>query len=83
MHARNLRRNKYVGITIPVPYRLLPAPPRSIQFQGIAEVLPIEDERANEVMSRASYILRRVYDGHITNKNKHNSYPPRVIQNLR
>lgn len=57
---RNIRRNSNVAIQIPVPWPLIPAPPRSIQYRGIAEILPIDDNEAQRVLSNSSYINRRV-----------------------
>ena len=56
--VRNIRRN--VAIQIPVPWSLIPAPPRSIQYRGIAEILPIDDNEAQKVLSKSSYINRHV-----------------------
>ena len=58
--ARNLRRDPRVAVHIPVPWPLIPAPPKSIQFQGEAEILPISDANANETLNHASPVLRRV-----------------------
>jgi hypothetical protein len=43
-----------------VPWPLIPAPPRSIQYRGTAEILPIDDDEAEQVLSKSSYINRRV-----------------------
>jgi len=56
--ALNLRRSPHVAVHIPVPWPLIPAPPRSIQFQGIAEVLPFDDAEANAALERAPLALR-------------------------
>ncbi|TRO56755.1 pyridoxamine 5'-phosphate oxidase family protein [Candidatus Bathyarchaeota archaeon] len=58
--VRNIRRNSNVAIQIPVPWPLIPAPPRSIQYRGIAEILPIDDNEAQRVLSKSSYINRHV-----------------------
>jgi len=59
--ARNVRRDPRVAVHIPVPWPLLPAPPRSIQFRGNAEILPIDDSEANAALKRASPVMRRVF----------------------
>lgn len=59
--ARNVRRDSRVAVQIPVPWPLLPAPPRSIQFRGHAEILPIENADANAALARASPVMRRVF----------------------
>lgn len=59
--ARNLRRESRAAVHIPVPWRLLPAPPRSIQFRGNAEILPIDDADANAALAKARPIIRRVF----------------------
>jgi nitroimidazol reductase NimA-like FMN-containing flavoprotein (pyridoxamine 5'-phosphate oxidase superfamily) len=61
MKARNLRRDSNVAIHIPVPWPLIPAPPRSIQFRGEAEILPIDDPEANEALAKTSFVMRRVF----------------------
>jgi nitroimidazol reductase NimA-like FMN-containing flavoprotein (pyridoxamine 5'-phosphate oxidase superfamily) len=58
--ARNIRRDPRVAIHIPVPWPLVPAPPKSIQFRGKAEILPINDPAANEALEHGSPIIRRV-----------------------
>ena len=58
--VRNIRRNSNVAIQIPVPWPLIPAPPRSIQYRGIAEILPIDDNEAQRILSKSSYINRHV-----------------------
>jgi hypothetical protein len=40
---------------------LVPAPPKSIQFQGKAEILPINDTAANEALEHGSLVIRRVF----------------------
>jgi nitroimidazol reductase NimA-like FMN-containing flavoprotein (pyridoxamine 5'-phosphate oxidase superfamily) len=48
--ARNIRRNPNVAVTVPVwERRPFWVPPRSIQFRGLAEILPAEDTIANQV----------------------------------
>jgi nitroimidazol reductase NimA-like FMN-containing flavoprotein (pyridoxamine 5'-phosphate oxidase superfamily) len=48
--ARDIARNPNVAVTIPVWDRKpFWTPPRSIQFQGIAGILPADDVGANEV----------------------------------
>jgi nitroimidazol reductase NimA-like FMN-containing flavoprotein (pyridoxamine 5'-phosphate oxidase superfamily) len=48
--ARNIERNPSVAVTIPVWGRqLFWVPPRSIQFQGVANILPSDDRAAREV----------------------------------
>ena len=59
--ARNIRRDPRVAVHIPVPWPLVPAPPRSIQFRGIAEILPIDDTNANAALDRGSLVMRRVF----------------------
>jgi hypothetical protein len=58
--ARNVRRDPRVAVHIPVPWALVPAPMKSIQFRGIAEILPIDDASANEALERSSFVMRRV-----------------------
>ncbi|OGD54193.1 hypothetical protein A3K80_07605 [Candidatus Bathyarchaeota archaeon RBG_13_38_9] len=58
--VKNIRRNSNVAIQIPVPWPLIPAPPRSIQYRGTAEILAINDIEAQGVLSKSSYINRRV-----------------------
>jgi len=59
--ARNVRRDARVAVHIPVPWPLIPAPPKSIQFRGKAEILPINDTAANEALEHASRVMRRVF----------------------
>mgnify|MGYP001033117671 CR=1 FL=1 len=59
--ARNVRRNSRVAVQIAIPWPLIPAPPRSIQFRGTAEILPIENPEANAALARASPVMRRVF----------------------
>ncbi len=59
--ARNIRRVQRVAVHIPVPWPMIPAPPRSIQFRGNAEILPISDANANEAIDRASRTMRGVF----------------------
>ncbi len=58
--ARNLRRDSRVAVHIPVPWPLLPAPPRSIQFRGEAEILPFDDPDANSALTKAPLVFRRI-----------------------
>jgi len=58
--VRNIRRNSNVAIQIPVSWPLIPAPPRSIQYRGTAEILPIDDNDAHQVLSKSSYVNRHV-----------------------
>ena len=58
--ARNARRDPRVAIHIPVPWPLVPAPMKSIQFRGNAEILPINDASANEALEHSSFVMRRV-----------------------
>ena len=60
MKARNVQRDSRVAVHIPVPWPLVPAPMKSIQFRGNAEILPIDDASANEALERSSFIMRRV-----------------------
>jgi hypothetical protein len=59
--ARNVRRDPLVAVHIPVPWPLVPAPPRSIQFRGKAKILPINDGDANSALQRGSLVMRRVF----------------------
>ena len=59
--ARNVRRDARVAVHIPVPWPLVPAPPKSIQFRGKAEILPINDTAANEALEHRSLVMRRVF----------------------
>jgi len=59
--ARNVQRNPRVAVHIPGPWPLSPAPPRSIQFRGNAEILPIDHAGANAALDRASLVMRRVF----------------------
>ncbi|MCJ7456346.1 pyridoxamine 5'-phosphate oxidase family protein [Candidatus Bathyarchaeota archaeon] len=59
--ARNVTRDSNVAVHIPVPWPLVPAPPKSIQFRGSAEILPIDDANANEALNRGSLVMRRVF----------------------
>jgi len=59
--ARNVARDSNVAVHIPVPWPLVPAPPKSIQFRGSAEILPIDDANANEALNRGSLVMRRVF----------------------
>ena len=59
--ARNVRRDPHVAVHIPMPWPLVPAPPKSIQFRGKAEILPINDPVANDALERRSLVMRRVF----------------------
>lgn len=59
--ARNVRRDPRVAVHIPVPWPLIPAPPRSIQFRGIARILPINHPAANAALDRAPLVMRRAF----------------------
>jgi hypothetical protein len=59
--ARNVRRDPRVAVHIPVPWPLVPAPPKSIQFRGNAEILPINDPVANGALERGPFVMRRVF----------------------
>ena len=58
--ARNVRSDPQVAVHIPVPWPLIPAPMKSIQFRGNAEILSINDAGANEALERSSFVMRRV-----------------------
>jgi uncharacterized protein YhbP (UPF0306 family) len=59
--ARNVERDPRVAVHIPVPWPLVPAPPKSIQFRGNARILPIDDSAANLALERGSFVIRRVF----------------------
>jgi hypothetical protein len=59
--ARNIRSDPHVAVHIPVPWPLLPAPPRSIQFHGKAEILGIDDPDANAALALAPPVRRRIF----------------------
>lgn len=59
--ARNIQRDSRVAVHIPVPWPLIPAPPKSIQFRGRAEMLPISDTSANAALEHSSMMMRRVF----------------------
>ena len=65
--ARNIRRIQRVTVHIPVPWPMIPAPPRSIQFRGNVEILPISDANANEAIERESRAMRGVFGRLIEN----------------
>jgi hypothetical protein len=46
---------------------MIPAPPRSIQFRGNVEILPISDANANEAIERESRAMRGVFGRLIEN----------------
>ena len=58
--VRNVRRDSRVAVHIPVPWPLIPAPPKSIQFRGDATILPIDDHNAKAAVDRGSFVMRRV-----------------------
>jgi len=47
--VRNISKNPHVAVVIPIPYIFRFIPPRVIQFQGRAEILPVTNPKANEV----------------------------------
>ena len=59
--ALNVRRDPRVAVHIPVPWPLVPAPPKSIQFRGKADILPIKDAAAIEALAHGSLVMRRVF----------------------
>jgi len=59
--ARNIRRDHRVAVHIPVPWMIIPAPPRSIQFRGNAEILSIDDTDANQALDHASPVMRGIF----------------------
>ena len=59
--ARNIRRDPHVAVHIPVPWPLVAAPPRSIQFRGSAEILPIDDASAKAAVDQGPLVMRRVF----------------------
>jgi nitroimidazol reductase NimA-like FMN-containing flavoprotein (pyridoxamine 5'-phosphate oxidase superfamily) len=59
--ARNVRRDPHVAVHIPVTWPLVPAPPKSIQFRGKADILPINDPAANEALEHGSLVIRHVF----------------------
>lgn len=58
--ARNIRRDPHVAVHIPVPWPLVPAPPRSIQFRGSAEILPIDDASAKAAVDQGQGLVESV-----------------------
>ena len=60
MKAHNVQRDPRVAVHIPVPWLLVPAPPKSIQFRGKAKILPINDPDASAALDRAPLVMRRV-----------------------
>lgn len=58
--VRNIRRDPHVAVHVSVPWPVVPAPPRSIQFRGTAEILPIDNADANAALAKAPLVLRRV-----------------------
>jgi hypothetical protein len=59
--ARNVRRDPRVAAHIPIPWPLVPGPPKSIQFRGKAEILPMKDSTANDALKHGSLVVRRVF----------------------
>jgi len=59
--ARNVRRDPRVAVHIPVPWPLVPAPQKSIQFRGKARILPLDDASANAALDRGSLLMRQVF----------------------
>jgi hypothetical protein len=58
--VRNIRAHPDVAFVVPVSRRLLPVfPPRAIQFQGTATVVPNEDDGALRAFD-SSWFLRRI-----------------------
>jgi hypothetical protein len=58
--ARNIRDNPNVSFVVPFPHYLFPSiPPRCIQFQGRAELLPIDDDPIVVKAFRSSIVLKR------------------------
>ncbi len=58
--VRNIRRDPHVAVHVSVPWPVVPAPPRSIQFRGTAEILPIDNADAKAALAKAPFYLRRV-----------------------
>jgi hypothetical protein len=58
--VRNIRAHPDVAFVVPIPHRLIPLfPPKAIQFQGNASVVPGEDEGALRAFS-SSWFHRRI-----------------------
>ena len=58
--VRNIRAHPDVAFVVPVSRRLLPVfPPRAVQFQGTATVVPSEDDGALRAFD-SSWFLRRI-----------------------
>lgn len=57
--ARNITLNPNISFAIPIPRWPSFLPPSSVQFQGKAELLTLNDEAAREAFN-ASMVLRRV-----------------------
>lgn len=56
---RNIKANPNVSFTVPFPHYILRMiPPSCIEFQGTAEILPINDPVARQVFN-SSIVLRR------------------------
>ncbi len=57
--ARNIKANPNISFAVPLPhYFLRMIPPACIEFQGTAEILPINDSVARQVFN-SSIVLRR------------------------
>jgi hypothetical protein len=57
--ARNIRNNPNVSFVVPFPHHLFRSiPPKCIQFQGKAELLPIDDPIVVEAF-QSSIVLKR------------------------
>ena len=58
--VRNVRAHPDVAFVVPVPRRLIPGfPPRAVQFQGTATVVPGDHRRALRAFA-SSWFLRRI-----------------------
>lgn len=58
--ARNIHDNSNVSFVVPFPHYLFPSiPPRCIQFQGKAELLPIDDDPVVVKAFQRSIVLKR------------------------
>lgn len=58
--ARNIRNNPNVSFVVPFPHYLFSSiPPRCIQFQGKAELLPISDDSIALKAFQSSIVLKR------------------------
>jgi Pyridoxamine 5'-phosphate oxidase len=60
LKVRNIRAHPDVAFVVPVPRRFIPGfPPRAVQFQGTATVVPGEDRRRLHAF-RSSWFLHRI-----------------------